>query len=705
MKRFILYLFLFLVFAFSIFVSGVVESQDGLQYLAVARNIYYGKGPTAPLYEYIKDDTGKNTGENIHMSTYVGKDGRTYSFTGLGYSLAMIPAVALTDSVYKHFDIQPPVHFPLESDWLGLLTPSFTNTFFAALLGITLFLFFLELNLTKRQSIIMTFISLFTTNLFVYSKHLIPHMMFVSSLVLSFYLLKRFSRTKTKILLIFSGANFGVALLTYNLTSLLALLPYILYYVALIKPSFNSKSIKETIFNTFSLVFGAVPFIYISYWFENLKAPAIGSSSISTATNFISFITTYTTLPVFFEGVFGQLFSPGRSIFIYSPVILVMLIFWFKIQKKLIPELILLLSYSFILIVFYSVYVLISTTGEGVVGIWHGESSWGPRYLTPLIPLAMLVVSHLYTQITRKAKFLVFVPLCLVGLYVEFMGILMPYQIKFQELEKEFFINNTNYNVYVYTNLLPRYSPIIMMSKKLVKLSVLFPLSHNYGKYNVRFFDGISFPFNVGPERWRAVEETGYISFDNNSQASIEKISFDLINHPISDTKAGAKVYIVLNVKQLQKTPVVFKVTERKTIGLSIDGQTLKDKGNILIIKVDYGKMPILKENKQILGLIGMYIDGQSQNLESISVPNVSALGPKTTGAIYNNWGGTNKDPWKVWDIHTQTFERLPDFWWIRNLFYWDVPRNWILLLFGLNITGLVFFGIKLYSTYKKLKG
>jgi len=698
MKKFILYLFLFLAFLLSIFVSGVVESLDGLQYLAVARNIYYGRGPTAPPYEY-------NTRQNIHMATYVGKDGRSYSFTGLGYSLAMVPAVALTDIVYKHFDVQPPVHFPLESDWLGLLIPSFTNTFFAALLGITLFLFFLELKLTKRQSIVMTFISLFTTNLFVYSKHLMPHMMFVTSLVLSFYLLKRFARTKNKILLTLSGACFGVVVLTYNPTFFLAIPPYFLYYLTLTRPNLSLKYLKNLLTNAFSFLLGAIPFIYLYFWFDKLKASAeFNSISPSVATGFLAYIINNVPIPVFFEGIYGQLLSPGRSIFIYSPVILAILIFWFKIQKKLIPELTLLISYSIILIFFYSVMVFNASPEQGISGIWHGESSWGPRYLTPLIPLAMLTVGHIYSQITRKAKLLVFLPLCLAGLYIEFLGILMPYQIKFHELEAQFYINGTNYNAPVYSNLLPRYSPIIMMSKKLVKLSGLFPLSYNYGKYNVRFFDGISFPFNVGPERWRSIEETGYISFDNASQASIKKISFDLINHPISETKVDAKVSFSLNGKQLLKTPVVFKATERKTVDLTIDEQILKARGNELVIRIDYGETPIFRDNKQILGLLNMYIDGQSQNMESISVPNVSPLGPKITGAVYNNWGGTNKDPWMVWDIHSQTFERLPDFWWIRNLYYWDVPRNWILSLLGLNITGLIFFGIKLYSSYKKLK-
>lgn len=697
MRKFIIYLFFFLVFLFSIFVSGIVESQDGLQYLAVARNIYYGKGPTAPPYEY-------NIRKNIHMTTYVGKDGKTYSFTGLGFSLAMVPAAALTDFVYRQYNVTPAVHFPLESDWLIFLTASFTNVFFASLLGVTFFLFFTDLKLTKRQALAMTFISLFTTNLFVYAKHLMPHMMFVSFIFLSFYLLKRFSRTKKRLFLVLSGLSCGIVMITYNQTYMLAAVPYIVYYLALFGLKFSFKTFKSHLFNAFSFLLGLAPFFYVYTWFEHLRGAAeFNNSPTFLASNFTNYILGHTQIPVVFEGFYGQLLSPGRSFFIYSPIVIAVIIFWFKIQKKILPELLLFLSYSAILIGFYSFTVLISAVGQDVQSLWHGESSWGPRYITPLIPLAMLVVAHIYSRVSRKVKLLFFLPLCIAGLYVEFLGVLMPYQIKFHELDTQFFVNNTNYNVFVYSNLLPRYSPIIMMSKKLVKLTKLFPLSYNYGRYNTRFFDGISFPFNVGLERWRSVEGEAYISFDNDTP-SVNKITLDLINHPISETKVPAKMTFALNGKELLKTPLILKITERKTIDLSINESHLKPKGNILTINVDYGKAPIVKDNKQILGLIGMFINELPQNMESISVPNVSPLGPKLTGAVYRNWGGTNTDPWKPWDIHTQTFERLPDFWWVRNLFYWDVPKLWILGLFGINLAGLAFFTIKLRSAYKKLK-
>ena len=70
MKKFLIYYFLFLFFLLAIFSSGIIDSQDGLQYLAVARNIYYKGEPTAQPYEF-------SNRENIHLAVKVGKNGNT----------------------------------------------------------------------------------------------------------------------------------------------------------------------------------------------------------------------------------------------------------------------------------------------------------------------------------------------------------------------------------------------------------------------------------------------------------------------------------------------------------------------------------------------------------------------------------------------------------------------------------------------------
>lgn len=684
MNKINFYFFFFLFFFLSFFSSGVIDSIDGFMYLSIARNIYYKHDPVAPPNEY-------NSGKNIYMGTYIGKNGKTYSATGIGYSLAYIPAVVITDLFYQHYNIIPPEHFPLESDWLILFTASFTNAIFGALLGTIIFNYLLLFKLRINKAFLITFLGIISTFLWSLTKHSFPHMMFIFFLTSSFYFLKKYSLNPKKIFIFLSGVSYGFLIITYNQTFLLPVIPYLIYYLLLIKPKITFKYKKASLLNIIIFAAALLPFLVLFLLYEKMRA--YGSIDQGSA----SFIIAYTKRSLFapitiiFEGLWGQLFSPGRSVFIYAPIFLLILLFWNKIKKKYYPEFVLFITISLVYILFYSMQYSIGKPDQGIAGLWHGESSWGPRYLSPIIPFGILIVGIIYNTLSKKLVYLVFVPLSTLGIYIQLLGVLMPYQIKFQELQNKFYVNSTEYTVHIYSNLLPRYSPIIMMSKKLIKLVINFPKTIDHGKYHVKFFDGIDFPFNVGPERWRKIDSVGYISFDNKYK-DIEKISFDLINHPISTTKETSEINFYLNDKLLNKNPLIIKIAERKSIDLSINKQILRNNNNQLKIIISFADQTILRDNKQILGLIAMHINDNRINFETVDVPYVSILGPLLTKINYLNWGGNNQNLWNIWNIHSQVFERTPDFWWIKPLYYWDLPQKTFIIMLSINILGLFTF-------------
>lgn len=686
MKKFCVYYFIFLFFVLSIFASGVIDSQDGFQYLAVTRNIYYQHRPTTPPNEW-------NTGKNINMNVYTGKDGLTYGPTGLGYSIAMLPAVFLTDLVYKYYNIPPPEHFPLESDWLILLLASFTNCFFAAILGVIIFVYLIDLGLSKKNAIFTSLVSIFCTNLFAYSKHSFAHMMFITLLVASFYLLRRFSLSKNVNYLIGSGIALGVATLTYNQTVILATPSYLLYFYLLYKPSFYN--FKELFLVGVKFLFSILPFALIYIWFENTRAPFTESSStIETMTETLKSSFKFPPIPLFIEGIYGNLISPGRGVILYSPILLAILIFWHKIKPKIIPELLLFIVLFVVYIIFYALPSSPNNV-SGVGALWHGELSWGPRYILPVIPFGMIIFGNIYQYLSKKAKFFIIYPLFIFGLYIEVLGAVMPYQVKLHNLDFNFFVNQTEYTASLYSNLLPRYSPIISMTKNLVKMTKLLPKTIDHGPFNVKFYDGIDFPFNVGPTRWRVIEKTGYISFDLNNK-EIQTITLDLINHPLSNSSSSAIIRISLNNHQLLTRPEILTVRERKSVNLPIKKEVLQQTDNQLIIEEEFDDKNIEEKHLQIIALQGIYINGIPVNMESLDFPYISDLG-KVAGINYQNYGGTNNNPWKSWNIHTQIFERVPDFWWVKAVYYWDFPKQIFAFLFIINVVAVVFFGIKVF--------
>lgn len=705
--KFLTYYFITLFFALTFLSSGVIDSQDGFQYLAVARNIYYTGKPTSPVYEY-------DTGKNIHMNVGIGRDGNTYGATGLGFSLAFLPAVFLTDMVYKIYQITPPVHFPLENDWLILLTASFTNAFFGALLGVTIFSYLLLLGIKKKTAILISLVGIFATNLLVYTKHSFAHMMFITFLFLSFFFIKYFFKTRKKLSLIFSGLSFGIGAITYNQSFFLVSIPLIIYFLILSEFKINKINLKNLLYRSLLILLGILPFALIYIWFENQRAAPQSTFNNPVTLAKVGF-RPFSNLPVtvFFEGIYGQLFSPGRSFFLYSPIVLTILIFWYKIRKSILAELVVLVILSIIFVVYLSTLHTYGAGGRGIAGFWHGESSWGPRYLTILIPFTLLIVGWLYPRLRKIQKIIIFFPLVLAGLYIQFLGVVLPYQTKTQGLDHNFYINSTEYTNYVYSNLLPRYSPIIMQSRGLFKTIRELPATWSNGEYNLKFYDGIDFPFLVGTEKWRTIEGEGFISFDNKESAQINKISIGLINHPVEESSLSATLQVSLNGTNMLKHQEVFKPADKKIIDLNIPSELLKSKNNQIIIKTDFNldnanKTPddLSKyENKtvqpkeyvpQIIGLYSFSINDKPMNIESLDIPYVSDLGAKLAGVKYQNWGGENKDPWKTWNIHTQTYERLPDFWWFRNLYYWDIPKSITLTLLAFNLIGLIFAAIKL---------
>src|SRR3990167_4836581 len=207
---------------------------------------------------------------------------------------------------------------------------------------------------------------------------------------------------------------------------------------------------------------GVIPFLLIYYLFEKIRGQGLETTAFVK-----SYIESTKGLPIssMLDGFYGLLLSPGRNLWLYSPLLLIPFIFWHKIKKEILPELVVYILLAIIYIGFYA--TAINAQGEWV---GNGEYSWGPRYLIPVIPFGMIIVGHIYSQVTKKIRYLIFLPLALIGMYVEILGILMPYQIKFHDLQYSFTVNQRLFSAGYYINFLPQYSPIYIMSKNLIKL-------------------------------------------------------------------------------------------------------------------------------------------------------------------------------------------------------------------------------------------
>ena len=88
--------------------------------------------------------------------------------------------------------------------------------------------------------------------------------------------------------------------------------------------------------------------------------------------------------------------------------------------------------------------------------------------------------------------------------------------------------------------------------------------------------------------------------------------------------------------------------------------------------------------------------NNQNINLESLDYPEVSTGGDKTTPISYQYFGNRMNDNWKLWYLRARITERTFDFWWMKNLYYYDRPQLAIWLLFGGNLVVCALAWIKL---------
>jgi hypothetical protein len=662
-------LFLFLygltIFCFlSLFSSGVIESEDGWLYLSVARNIYYQHKIIAPAQT---DYPSKN----VNMNSFKGADGNWHSPGSLGYSLTMLPAVALSDVFHRYYHSPPPTYFPLESDWSVLFFASFNNIFWASCLAVLLILYGQELGWSKKESLALSLLTIFATNIFPMAKFGFAQTLYTFFLMLTFYLTRKLAQGKNILKLVGVALSFIGLMYAYNISFYLTIVPLLLYYF-----SFHSgrKLVREmALLGTLVLI---VVLIKIRLFLSLLPALKIQPK-------------------VLFEGVWGFLFSSGKSVFLYSPPLLILPIFWHKLNKKIRPEVIGFGSLClFFLVLIGSAWI---PNPVGKTPIWNGGMAWGPRYLIPLIPGLMILCFSIFRELKTFQKRFIFYPLVIISICIQLAGVSVIYLLQYTDIPYSIFVGKEELSVYDYASFIPRYSPLWKLPHVVLALAYRFPETINHGQYNVRLYDGFDVPLHGGVQTIRGFREEGHISLDNSAKENLESIQLTLLNLPDTPTSSeSARITL-----QSQTEPIAtldLAAQKESTISLVADALQFKDQRAFLDLSASYSATP---SAPHVIYIKQLLVNNQPVNLGSLDYPDVSSLGYQTTPVPYQYYGGKVKQPWKLWDVRARMNERTFDFWWIKNLYYWDRPQRILWLFLGGDI---IFLFIGLVFTIRQYK-
>lgn len=108
-------------------------------------------------------------------------------------------------------------------------------------------------------------------------------------------------------------------------------------------------------------------------------------------------------------GLYGYLFSPGRSIFLYSPPLILSLYSFLPFYRRYQREAILIGLISIIYLILFSSY-----------SHWHGDWCWGPRHLLLLVPLWSIPLAFV---LTSRRWIALAAGLTALGLGVQILGV------------------------------------------------------------------------------------------------------------------------------------------------------------------------------------------------------------------------------------------------------------------------------------------
>ncbi len=638
--------------------SGVIESEDGWLYLSVAKNLYYTHQFQSAPNEYPL--------LNVHMNTTQRPDGSWRTTGAYGYSLAMVPAVALSDIAHHLLHTPPSNHFPLEHDWTLHFFASMTNAFYASLIVVVVTTYMLELlpvgeqkklN-SKRLSLAVGLLTVFATNLLPLAKHSFPHILFTLCVVTCFYCVRRFAKTNHKRHLIaFIVSLFGV-FTAYNVSYFLPLMPLILYFVMLVPRERRRTYIR---FGSVLLLVGLIAkFHSVLEYLPLLKIHP----------------------KVFLEGMWGFLGSSGKSIFLYTPLLLLPVLFWHKLKKEWLPEYLAFGLLAGLYVFFFSNAAIPFVNGD-LAPIWHGGMDWGPRYISTLIPFGMLLVGLSVRRLTKIQLFAVGLPLLIASIWIQAVAVSIPYLLQYRDIPTTIQIASNELSVYDYASFIPRFSPIYIMSKEFIHRVKEFRRTVDHGAYDVKLYDGFEVPLFTGLGPYRGFRSEGHISLEQRPEDPIRSLYFRYYNaQDFPYSSSSAMLSLSLNDHPIGHVTIPSSGNGEQTI--EITPSDTKIGRNRIDLLADY---PATSSASQVVYISQMRVNDQTVNLETLDYPDVSTGGTRVTPIPYQYFGNKMNDNWKLWYLRARITERTFDFWWVKNLYYWDRPQRALWIGFIVNLS------------------
>ncbi|MGH2345945.1 MAG: hypothetical protein ACRDG4_12005, partial [Chloroflexota bacterium] len=132
------------------------------------------------------------------------------------------------------------------------------------------------------------------------------------------------------------------------------------------------------------------------------------------------------TLRGLWEGVYGLLLSPGKGVFLYAPILFASAWAWPRFARQSRAGAWLCLA-----------LVLMAVAGHAdTLIVWLGGWAWGPRFMIPVLPVAVLPLGAWLAEGGSLSRFVAWV-LGILGMIIQIPAVLLNYGVYIDHLRSE----------------------------------------------------------------------------------------------------------------------------------------------------------------------------------------------------------------------------------------------------------------------------
>jgi 4-amino-4-deoxy-L-arabinose transferase-like glycosyltransferase len=311
-----------------------------------------------------------------------GADGRDYALFGIGSTLLALPFYLAA----KLMGVPPENAISIINPLLGAMT------------AVLIFFFCLSLGYTRLASLSVSIIYGLGTAAWFVAKDQGDHAMEIFFVLSSVYCIYRYITHNERSYLPLSAVSLGIAFMT-RYTSLLVVLPIFVMVFLRRKSNDTETALRRTAGDAALFAVVVLPFVFFVLWYNYYRFGSILETGYSLLA-LRSGIDFFEGTPLI-RGISGFLISPGKGFFYYSPVAL---LFFFSVRSFIVRHFE--LAVCFILVM--ASYLLVLSTNL----YWHGDCTWGPRYLYVITPLLLIPIAELVNSPLRRKKRILRTSIC-----------------------------------------------------------------------------------------------------------------------------------------------------------------------------------------------------------------------------------------------------------------------------------------------------